>query len=304
MTNYEQSLLNMYYTLKEYLLANSASANLLPNYGNISTDFFGAIPQIQKLSQQQKSGRTGIAEYKNKLREKLVVLTADYARKLTAFALFTNNTVLAAEVKISEGRLKQISDFAVGNYAQMMYDRAQLMLGQLAAYGITAGTQITLAGAITEYNHFMGRPGLSRAESSETTRQLKVTFQSVNEILKKLDAAVEVVRHTDPNFYNGYRSARKVIPSGNGSLAAKVQVTGADTGNPVAGVTVSFFADGMGNTPVLVKKTARLGGFKVKKMKAGMYHLTLSKPGYAGQTATLAVADGEMSVLNVQMSKN
>jgi hypothetical protein len=59
----------------------------------------------------------------------------------------------------------------------------------------------------------------------------------------------------------------------------------------------------MCNTPVLVKKTARLGGFKVKKMKAGMYHLTLSKPGYASQTATLAVADGEMSVLNVPMQK-
>jgi PEGA domain. len=39
-------------------------------------------------------------------------------------------------------------------------------------------------------------------------------------------------------------------------------------------------------------------------MPAGIYNVTLRKNGYADQMTTVAVSDGEMSELNIQLAKN
>jgi hypothetical protein len=227
------------------------------------------------------------------------------------FAKFTNNVTLAEEVKISESTLRQVADTAVKDYAQMAYDRAQTNLAALASYGITAATQTSLAAAITAYNASIGKPGASRLESGKTTRQLKALFKTADAALANMDAAVEIVRLTQADFYNAYHKARKVILIGAGSLAVKALVTDAATGEPLKGVIVSFSLDGDATKakaasakPDLVKKTAEKGGFNIKTLPAGIYNVTLRKNGYADQTATIAVSDGEMSELNIQLMKN
>lgn len=55
---------------------------------------------------------------------------------------------------------------------------------------------------------------------------------------------------------------------------------------------------------MLVKKTADKGGFNIKTLPAGKYNVTCRKAGYAEQSAEIAVSDGELSVLNLQLSKN
>lgn len=58
------------------------------------------------------------------MKESLIVTTADYTRKLGVYAKFTNNATLAQEVKFTEGKLRQVADTAVKDYAQIVYDRA------------------------------------------------------------------------------------------------------------------------------------------------------------------------------------
>ena len=57
-------------------------------------------------------------------------------------------------------------------------------------------------------------------------------------------------------------------------------------------------------TVVVTKKTAEKGGIQVKSMPAGTYQVTLKKAGYADQIVTVSVNDGEMTVLNVSISKS
>ena len=123
-----------------------------------------------------------------------------------------------------------------------------------------------------------------------------------------MDAAVEIVRLTQVNFYNGYKSARKVIETGAGTLSVKGMVTDAKTGAPLKGVTVSFALDGgmakakaANNIPDVVKKTADKGGFNIKSLPAGTYQVTLKKVGYADQVVTISVNDGEMTELNISL---
>lgn len=307
MTSQQEDRLSMYLTFKDYQAPHTSITDGLPNYLENSTIFLDTIPQIQSIWEQQKLSKKGVTDSKNQLKESLIVLTADYARKLGAFAKFTNNAKLAQEVKFSEGKLRQVADTAVKNYGQIVYNLAQPLVGSLTQYGITDETQATLADAITAYNDSIGKPGAERSEGTQITKQLATLFKTADTALENMDAAVEIIRLTEVDFYNGYKSARKVIETGAGSLSVKGIVTDAQTGLPLKGVTVSFALDGgmikaaTTTEPELVKKTAEKGGFNVKNLASGTYQVTLKKVGYTEQVITISVNDGEMTELNVSL---
>ena len=310
MTSQQEDRLSMYLTFKDYQAPHTSITDGLPNYSENSTIFLNTIPQIQSIWEQQKLSKKGVTDSKNQLKETLIVLTADYARKLGAYAKFTNNAKLAQQVKFSEGKLRQVADTAVKNYGQIVYDLAQPLVGSLTQYGITDETQAALADAITAYNDSIGKPGAERSEGTQLTKQLATLFKTADTALENMDAAVEIIRLTQVDFYNGYKSARKVIETGAGSLSVKGLVTDAQTGLPLKGVTVSFALDGgiakaasTTSEPELVKKTAEKGGFNIKGLESGMYQVTLKKAGYANQVTTISVSDGEMTELKISLEK-
>ncbi len=312
MTNQQESRLSMYLSFRDYQTGFTAITTPLPNYTANATTFVNTIPQIQAVSEQQKISKKGVTDNKNNLKESLIVTTADYARKLGVYAKFTNNALLAQEVKFTEGKLRQVADTAVKDYAQIVYDRSQPIVASLATYGITAATQTALLAAITAYNASIGKPGESRTIGSQTTKQLETLFKTAETALANMDAAVEIVRISQPAFYTGYKNARRVVETGIGSLAVKGLVTDATTGEPVKGASLSFALDGNNGmaktakaaTKSVVKKTAEKGGFNIKSLPSGMYTVTIKKVGYADQVATVAIADGELAEVNIQLSKN
>ena len=315
MTNQDESRLSMYISFKDWQANYTAITSPLPNYTANSTSFLNTIPQIQSVATLQKASKTGLADNKNSLKDALIVLTADNSGKLGAYAKFTNNPVLAQEIKFTAGKLKKEADTAVRDYAQIVYDRAQPIVASLTAYGITAATQTALLNAITTYNASIGKPAAGKAESTQLTKQLDVLFVTAETALANMDAAVEIVKLSQPNFYNGYKNARKVIVTGTGTLSLKGLITDAETGAPVKGATVTFALDGgvqmmakagkaSSATPIITKKTADKGGVNIKSLPAGTYQVTIKKAGYADQIVTVSVNDGEMTVLNVSISKS
>jgi len=315
MTNREESRLSMYLVLRDWQANYTAITNPLPNYTANSTTFVNTIPLIQNVAEQQKISKSGLTDNKNQLKEALIITIADYSGKLGAYAKFTNNPILAKEIKFTAGRLKKEADTAVRDFAQIVYDRAQPIVASLSAYGITAASQTALLNAISAYNASIGKPAAGKAESAQLTKQLDVLFATAETALANMDAAVEIVKLSQPNFYNGYKSARKVIVTGTGSLSLRGLVTDVETGEPVKGATVSFALDGgvqmmaksgkaTSATPIINKKTAEKGGVNVKSLSAGTYQVTIKKVGYADQVVTVSVNDGEMTVMNVSISKN
>jgi len=308
----QENQLSMLITARDYVLQYPTITSPLPNFSANCTTFVNTILLIQGISEQQKISKKGVTGNKNQLKEALIVTTFDYTRKLGAYAKFTNNAVLAQEINFSMSKLHQAADTAVKDFAQIVYDRAQSNISSLATYGITAATQTSLLSAITAYNAVIGKPGVSRSETSQMTKQLIALFKTAHDALACMDAAVEIVRLTQVNFYNGYKAARKVINNGGSSLSVKGLVTDNATGKPVKGVTVSFALNGGGamkvindsETTVVVKKSAEKGGFNVKAFASGIYHVTLKKVGYADQVVSVVVNDGEMSVMDVKIDKN
>jgi len=311
MNNQQENRLSMYLTFRDFQVSYTAITDILPNYSTNSATFVDTILQIQNIAEQQKMSKKGVTENKKQLKETLIVMSGDYARKLTAFAKFTKNTLLEQEVKFSESKLRQVADTAVKDYAQIAYDCSQPILLELKPYGIDADSQTLLLSSINSYNDSIGKPGVSRTEGSQTTRQLESLFKTADTALDNMDVAVEIVRLSQPAFYNSYKDARKIIERGIGSLAVKGFVTEASTGEPIKGVNLYFVLDGNGDSKsaakesnAIMKKTATKGGYNIKSLPSGMYNVTVHKTGYVDQVVQIAVADGDLTELNISLSKN
>lgn len=307
MNSRQESKLSMYLAVKDYLMTNAAIVTPLPNYSGFSTAFLGAITQIQTFGELQMFDKTGIQANKGQLKSSLVVLAADASRKIQAYAKFANNQLLLSETKFTESDLKNATDNELRDIAQGIYNRAQTNLTALTPYGITAATQTAFLAAINAYVVAIPKPRVGVAETKQSTLQLANAFTSAESALGNIDAIIEIVKLTQNNFYNGYKSVRKLIEMGIGSLAVKGLVTDAATGEPVKGVTVSFSLNGVAmaktatQTPEVVKKSADKGGFNIKSLAAGTYQVTLKKAGYAAQTVIISVNDGEMTVMDISL---
>ena len=310
MTNKQESRLSMYLTVKEFQANYTTITNALPNYSANSTVFLATIVQINTIAEQQKTSKKGLATGKQAFRNVVVTQAADVARKLTAFAKFTNNATLLAEVALTESKLKQAADTALRDYAQLMYNRAQSNVAALATYNITAATQTAFQTAITNYNNSLGKPGAGRSEGKQVTKQLATLFKTADLALENMDLAVEVVRLNQANFYNGYQAARKMIMTGIGKQILNGLVKDADTAAPMKGVTVTIVPDAntaalaaTGKAFKIVKKTAAKGGFRINNLANGTYQVSLKKAGYTDQLATINVTSGELTRLVVELKK-
>lgn len=313
MTNGQESRLSMYRTTTAFSDANASTVENLPNFISNLTTLKSTGSEIQAIGEQQKIGNTGITENKNQLKAALIVLAADNARKLTTFAKFTNNLTLLGEVNYSESDFKRFTDTALKDYAQIIYNRAQSNLEQLTGYGINAGSQQAFLNALSAYNASLSTPRISATLKVQATKKLADLFKTGDAALANMDAAIEIIRISDPTFYSGYKTARKIIAKGIGKLSVKGLVTDAQNGDALKGVTVSFVPDtdlakiASANSTEegseIIKKTAGKGGFHVKSLAAGTYKVTLKKAGYADQTITMNVNDGERTEIKVKLEK-
>jgi hypothetical protein len=312
MDSMQRSKLGMGMATRDFLVPNATITTPLPNFPANNTQLVNTITQIQTIAELQDFEKTGITDNKSQLKSTVCILSADSSRKLVAFAMFTNNSVLLKEIKISESELKRLADAELKTKAQEIYDRAQSNVAALTAYGITAVTQTTLLNAINAFNTSIPKPRLGIDEKKQATQQLVVLFKTLDTTLDNIDAVVEIVRLSQPNFYNGYKTARKIIVTGSNTLSVKGLVTDATTGEPVKGVTLMFALDGgtmmaksakasSKTANVITKKTAEKGGFKIQSLPAGTYQVTIKKVGYPDKIVSIDVNDGEMTDLDVSI---
>ncbi|MCE5348283.1 MAG: carboxypeptidase-like regulatory domain-containing protein [Bacteroidales bacterium] len=308
MTTIQETRLNMYLTVRDFLIQKESITKDLPNFGTNFNILKEAINGIQSFAELQKSDKTGLARHKNELREKLTTLSLDNSRKITAFAKFSDNTLLHSEVKFTASSLSKATDTGLKDYAQIVYDKAQVNIEALPLYGITPDTQKIFLETITAYNESISKPRLGLTEKSQATKQLVKLFDTADLMIENIDLAVEIIRLNQTDFYNGYKTARKIVETSAGYLTLKALATDKKNGEPVRGAIFTFkIAEGnlkAGNVNgEIVKKTAEKGRFHIKNMPAGTYQVVITKPGYSDKTEKVIVSGNEMTDLRVEMEK-
>ncbi|MGE0079429.1 MAG: carboxypeptidase-like regulatory domain-containing protein [Bacteroidales bacterium] len=318
MTNPQESRFGMINTVLEFGDRNQPIVSQLPQYTENHEKLKALSGDISIASEQQRIDTKGSTADKNHLADTLITLVADCARKLTAYAKLSNNLTLLGEVNMAESTFRHLSNTALHDYSQIIYDRGQENFEHLAEYEITTESQAALLLSIQRYGESLVKPRLNTTLTRQATKRLEVLFEKANAVLENMDAAVGIIRLSQPNFYNGYRTARKVINVGTRSLTLKGIVTDSVSGEPLKGVTVQFCPECESNTAetaanginnikpevVLTKITAQKGGFNIKSLPNGVYKVTLSKPGYIERVVKIPVITGELNELSVELTPN
>jgi hypothetical protein len=308
MTTNQESKLNMYLAVRNFMIPNDGVTKDLPNFAASYATLLSTISQIQAIGEMQKFDKTGLAIEKNKLKETLITMAADYSRKITAFAKFTNNNTLLNEAKFSVSDLGRMTDVALKDYLQIIHDKAEANIGSLSEYGIKSETQKVFIDTIIAFNTALSTPRTGIAEKSKATKKLAVLFNDADAAIENMDFAAGIIKLTQSDFFNGYKTSRKLVDTSAGNLALKATATDLGSGEPVKGVLFTFKLDGAkaalssGNGEIN-KKTAEKGSFHIKNMQAGTYKVVVSKPGYKEKEVTVSVADGERSELKVELEK-
>lgn len=312
MTNNQESHLNMQVTTAKFCDENSTAVRSLPAYSSNLQILLESNQQIQDIAGFQGTGTGGITSNKKQLRLNLNASGSDTARKLTSFAKLTDNYTLLGEVNFSESDFNKFSDIEARDKAQILHNKAQEHISELPVYGINEETQVIAQNNINSFTNVIVAPRIGIANKSQATKQIAGLFKTAATALEKMDAAVEIVKLTEPVFYDGYKSARKVIRKGTGKLAVKGLVTETGNGQPIKGVSVTFTlndttarlnAAGNEGQAELSKITAAKGGFNIKSLAAGVYKASFKKMGYADQVVTVNVNDGEITVVEVKLNK-
>lgn len=303
MNSKQENKLMMYFSVREYVTAYSDILNALPNFQPSFTSFQGIIERLQQASEQQIMKRTSGASAKKQYRKLLIALAADTARKLKAYARFNNDQVLYYEAGVTESAFRNMADNQLRNSSQAIYDKAQELVANLAQYDVNADTQAALQQAIINFEQSISQPRIRAVESTVATSQIVSLFKAGDDVLRDMDASVEIIRLKQSDLYSGYRNVRKQVRRGRTTLALKGMVVDASDGTGLRGVKIAFVLQEEGANVSFVKKSFRQGGFYVRHAKEGIYEVTAELAGYKKAVVKAILVKGEMSALIISMEK-
>lgn len=308
MRNVQENRLSMYLAVRDFLIPNGEITKDLPNYETYFKELQKAISEIQAIAEVQKSDTKGFAKQKLHFRDKLITLTLDTSHKMNAYAKFNGNLMLQSEVRMTPSKLQRATDTGIRDFAQIIYDKAGSNLEALKGFGVTPETQTELLDTINKYNASISGPRVARTGTAQATRQMTVLFEKADLMLENIDAAIGIIKISQVNFYNGFKTAKKVVSAGTGSLALKGSATDSRNGAAIKGVKFLFRSDNVllassGSSPEIVKTTADKGIFILKSIPQGTYSVTVSKPGYREKVVSVVVNGVEMTELKVELER-
>lgn len=299
MTNKQESKFKMSLSTDEFLVKNESLTKDLPEFGTTVNEFRSTLGRIKIIDGQQKNVITGVAKNKKDVKNALITLAAENSGKVFAFAKVSNNKPLMDEVKFSISDIGRMTDVAFRTYADELNKKMLTMLESLGKYGITADTQKKYSEAFAEYENTLVKPRISIAEKREATKELQSLFVSLDSHLSKLDAIIGIIRYNEVNFYNGYRTVRKLVNTNAGEVALKATAKDIISSEPLKGVLFTLISD----QTTLIKKTADKGSFYIKNLKPGTYKVVVKKDQYKGKEVTVDISDGVRTELEVELEK-
>jgi hypothetical protein len=308
MTTKQIVKLRMYLAIRNFVSINDAVAKLIPKFMDHYANLQNATNEIQMIGEKQGVDKTGVAIDKNKLKKKLIELALKNSRKISAMAKFANNDSLLKEVRFNESDLVRGQEVRMLDNCRTIYEAGQANLQSLAEYGITAESQKEFLDKITAFNSALETPRTGKGEKKKLTERLTVLFDQADNSIELMDFAVGTVKDEQVDFFNAYKTNRKLVETNTGNISLKAKVIEVITGLPLRGVIFTFEPEGTNmelaaSNGKLVKKTAAKGSFMVKNMAAGSYKVKIHKPGYKVKEVVVSIADGERSDLNIVLEK-
>lgn len=306
MTTEQRIRLNMFLGVRNYGNQNEMVAKAINKFYASFEKLKVTTDEIQSIGELQGVPKTGLASDKNNLKKNLIAISVKNANKVAILAKQMNNDTLLNEIRFSEAQLVRLPGTAVIERAKTIYDRVEANIGNLTEQAITPETQKAFMEAIKSFNNALETPRTGIVEKRKATQKLKVLFATADSLIEIMDLAAGSAKDEYPDFYNGYKTARKLIDTKTGLLALKASAKEFISGVPVNGALFTFLHESdhmVSGNGEIVKKTSKKGSFQIKNMKAGTYKVIVKKTGFKPKEISVNVESGERTELNVELEK-
>lgn len=295
-----ESKIKMLLLCKQLLGSNSKICQHLPGYKELMTQLEQLVSQSLANTDILMTNRLAAKQKQNSL-NKLIKLAYSISCKTHAFACISGNNMLKSDSAITPTKLRYCSSLDTLSRSQHIYSNALQHAEALKPYGLSPELLKELEQAIAHYKECIPEPFLERSLRKVQKENLKDISAQAIATLRTIDKLVELVRFTEPEFYNSYLAARRIQISMH-RLAAIGKLQNADTNKALRNVQLSIFEEGAENL-IIEQYSAKQGGFRIKKLNTGNYTLRASKPGYKNCVCSFTVSANNTARLNIKMKQ-
>src|SRR5579871_97096 len=276
MNKIKEARLNMYETVIAYCNNNTAIVATVPAFQTSLAGFATAVDKINLNARMEADVITGIAADKASLRIVLCQKAADLGAVVFAFASTSNNNELMQKTKFTLSELKRLKDGLLSLICTNIRDAAQANLASLATAGVTAATLTDFQTAIDSYANKATSPRNAVSQRSVYSQALNNFFAIADGIVKKqLDKWAVQFKADNIDFYNGYKSNRKIVDPGTSATQIAGDIISANNNLPVQGATVQLVGTS------ITGSTDADGNFVLKSVAIGPQSIKITKPGFA-----------------------
>lgn len=287
MDSRQEDKLGMAIKTNLFLTANAAAvaANAIIATGNATLKT--AIDNIINADSTATRNLTGFTQTKEQKRVNLEksVLTVAAA----SLGYYTTNEDLSKQalVRFSKSDIERSRDADLLVIADQVSDIATPIIASLAPWGVVAANLTSLTADTTAFKDWIKKPRVEQINSQVAGGQVDGFFDTVDDVLGKLDNQMAVYQFTNESLYNGYSLSRSVDDSGGGSDSSNFSLQDAAIG---ANETITIYTGTLNNGKRLYLRFISSAGNKVRMCTSA--------------TAATACADGFTATANNTYKKS
>lgn len=286
MNTKQTNTVNMFRTSTEFCDDNASATASITAFAPLVTQIKNKILFIDQFDQIATGTTKGVTLDTNAIRKTLEQIAFKVGRGVFAYASANNNNTLKAQVNYSETKLKNLKKEELDDVSQTIHDAANAQPAAIFGYGISATDITDLNTAIILWRAAMQNPRQAKINIKDANRQIKQQIKETLVILNdQMDPLVSTLKISNPEFHNKYFDSREIIDLGKGTTTLEVSALQTDGSRVAGGTTPIFKAQVKVNELNITQETDLTGITQFKKIKIGIYTITVSADGFITQTS-------------------
>lgn len=215
MTDKQENMFSMFTVLHGFLTANSTVVSTVPAFQAASDKLGTLIQDIRDVDSGRKTIKAGKGDLKVKAKNELAEAVYEAASALYTFALENDLPDLIERTDNSESFYKKMRDTNLISEAADIVKLTEGRETELLQHGLTAEEIADIGTKSTALQNAIVAMGTSSGESMNATKSVYELIGEAKDLVnKQLDRHAVRFRKSNPDFYNQYVTASRVIDTG------------------------------------------------------------------------------------------
>ena len=303
MLDRQRNKLNMYVSVKDFLLASSAITGKWTAFAALFASFVDYISEIFTVAGQQTADKSGATRTKSQIKKMLIDKIGEISEKCRGYATVAEDYEFLSLIKFMRTDLQKMADADLVKTAETFHANVLPKVALVAEYDLTPADLTTLLTFKNEFFEVYTMPRNHIQTVTQLTARLNVLFDLADAVLLKIDAMIQTLRAGNPAFVDAYNSKRAILQTASRKLALRISVVDDATGLPIAKAKVRVKTKAGADVWKNVKLTGDKGGVIEKLLQDGEYDHEVLYGGYVAETGSFFINEGTTTDVVVRLKK-